>query len=209
MLTEQKETQLQPFTGIQQLINNDFESDNENAKESCPIDDDDDWLEVKEDTKEESKVCGALSSLICDYESSEEDNIINNNDNQKKTEDTNIRNEETNISDNVTYNMNVKEGSKNIEALSDDSGPEEEKIIKESNSNNIFKEVIEKSSKPNTFKKPIIKCKQKINFNKKKLPSTLLEKLLFKEIKHERNIILQCIRHITKSNYFEDVQKRV
>lgn len=32
---------------------------------------------------------------------------------------------------------------------------------------------------------------------------TLLEKLLAKEIRHERNVILQCIRYIVKNNFFE------
>ena len=32
--------------------------------------------------------------------------------------------------------------------------------------------------------------------------STLLEKLLAPEIRHERNVILQCLRHIVKNNFF-------
>lgn len=32
--------------------------------------------------------------------------------------------------------------------------------------------------------------------------STLLEKLLAPEIRHERNVILQCLRHIVKKNFF-------
>jgi len=33
--------------------------------------------------------------------------------------------------------------------------------------------------------------------------STLLEKLLAPEIRHERNVILQCLRHIVKRNFFD------
>ncbi|XP_064615558.1 FMR1-interacting protein NUFIP1-like [Liolophura sinensis] len=33
--------------------------------------------------------------------------------------------------------------------------------------------------------------------------STLLEKLLAPEIRHERNVILQCVRYIVKNNFFE------
>ena len=32
--------------------------------------------------------------------------------------------------------------------------------------------------------------------------STLLEKLLAPEIRHERNVILQCLRYIVKKNFF-------
>ena len=32
--------------------------------------------------------------------------------------------------------------------------------------------------------------------------STLLETLLAPEIRHERNVILQCLRHIVKKNFF-------
>ncbi|KAL9965591.1 hypothetical protein ACROYT_G029412 [Oculina patagonica] len=33
--------------------------------------------------------------------------------------------------------------------------------------------------------------------------STLLEKLLAPEIRHERNVILQCLRHVVKRNFFD------
>ena len=36
----------------------------------------------------------------------------------------------------------------------------------------------------------------------KRYSSTLLERLLAKEVKHERNVVLQCIRHIVRQKYF-------
>lgn len=33
---------------------------------------------------------------------------------------------------------------------------------------------------------------------------TLLEKLLEPEIRHERNVILQCVRFVVKNNFFDD-----
>lgn len=36
----------------------------------------------------------------------------------------------------------------------------------------------------------------------KKRELTLLEKLLHKEIRHERNVILQCVRYVVQNNFF-------
>ena len=36
----------------------------------------------------------------------------------------------------------------------------------------------------------------------KRYGTTLLERLLAKEVKHERNVVLQCIRHIVRQKYF-------
>ncbi|XP_065200478.1 FMR1-interacting protein NUFIP1 [Planococcus citri] len=41
-----------------------------------------------------------------------------------------------------------------------------------------------------------------LRIRKRYKPPTLLEKLLSSEIKHERNVILQCIRHVVNNNYF-------
>eukprot|EP00794_Sanderia_malayensis_P010953 gene10953-12114_t len=41
---------------------------------------------------------------------------------------------------------------------------------------------------------------------KRKCKPTLLEMLLAKDIRHERNVILQCIRYIVKKNFFMDTK---
>lgn len=40
--------------------------------------------------------------------------------------------------------------------------------------------------------------------NFKKRPVTLLEKLLESEIRHERNVLLQCVRYVVSNNFFMD-----
>lgn len=47
----------------------------------------------------------------------------------------------------------------------------------------------------NTFQKQLQYYKER--------PSTLLEKLLEKDIRHERNIILQCVNYIVKNDFFK------
>ncbi|XP_077303005.1 nuclear FMR1 interacting protein 1 [Arctopsyche grandis] len=52
----------------------------------------------------------------------------------------------------------------------------------------------------NTFQKQLKYYKER--------PSTLLEKLLDKEIRHERNVILQSINYIIKNNFFDEIQPK-
>lgn len=40
----------------------------------------------------------------------------------------------------------------------------------------------------------------------KKRRVTLLEKLLAKEIDHERNVLLQCVRHVVQNNFYTDLK---
>lgn len=40
-------------------------------------------------------------------------------------------------------------------------------------------------------------------YNVHRRPPTLLQKLLETEIRHERNLILQCVRHVVQNNFFQ------
>lgn len=40
-------------------------------------------------------------------------------------------------------------------------------------------------------------------FKKRNRPPTLLQKLLEPEIRRERNILLQCVRHVVQKNFFQ------
>ncbi|CAH1396941.1 unnamed protein product [Nezara viridula] len=112
-----------------------------------------------------------------------------------------------------------KKGSDQVNTLegrigeSDDEPPEEEKIIRQSDmdSNNETnledKKFTERFSKrKKVYPKHQLKPKPKVmewQPSLRKRPLTLLEKLLNKEIKQERNFILQCVRFIINENYFE------
>ncbi|XP_049865110.1 nuclear fragile X mental retardation-interacting protein 1 [Pectinophora gossypiella] len=201
---------LKPFAGILSLT---IDSDNEeNAKQdvecSYIIEDDEDCPqqtvpETKPSKTGEPSVCSALSSLMCEYGSSDEEREITH---------------PPNISIGPSVN-NSKESKTPIESAllsqhkntiekhesDDDSGPEEVKvdkqtenetdIVPENSKENIIRRIQNKRHNP--LKKPVNRKP------KSKLPSTLLQKLLHREIQQERNIVLQCIRHIVKHNYFD------
>lgn len=101
----------------------------------------------------------------------------------------------------------------------DDIGPEEVKIQREPpvigtvpdkqpdvdkrNTGSSNRASHSKESVKNKFKKPVPTVRQPINhpmYRRKRL--TLLEKLLSSEIRHERNVILQCVRYVVENNFF-------
>lgn len=221
---------IKPFRGIQNIImNNDKDEDeiqlpNDNILIEDDNSDNDSTFKIKEPIKtKEPTVCTALNSLICNYGSSDEDDLdlsVTNKEivNIIKTQfenDQEILNEQSN---------EVKENEKshrepfpdngsivikpNDNSVDDDSGPEEFTIIKE-NKDEINKNHNQNNADVNySRKKSIDEIKLRHKNNnichrpKPKPPSTLLQKLLSKEIRHERNIILQCVRYIIKNNYF-------
>lgn len=100
------------------------------------------------------------------------------------------------------------------ETNSDDDGPREEKILYEKDlpdinrMNDIKVELQtkaknenknEKNSKKRTAKETKIVTKS--YFKKRRL--ALLEKMLESEIRHERNILLQCVRYVVKKDFFD------
>lgn len=212
----QDNRKLKPFAGIQDIVM-DNSSDGEDTAEddtNCLIDDDDYELPMVTNTTIvcEPTVCGALSSLIGNYESSDDESVSNN---QLPSQIIEPFNKET--LQNVTLenkcnsqNERCQENIKNDHLLNiqeinnEDDGPEEVKLKKKFEAEvNVHEHVVK-------TKQEIIKRNDTVGRNKKfiqnrrsKLPSTLLQKLLHKEIKQERNIVLQCIRHIVKSKYFE------
>lgn len=214
---------LQPFTGIQHLIEVDDIDKNESLeKENYIIEDEDDEVYTKvpapksTETVKDIKptVCGALSSLMCDYGSSDEEST------PKKSTNVNVS---TTLKTTCTRNVKnvtvhrVSEHEINLvakfskEVGDDDSGPEEIKVVKldttvvnEGNktsgsaNNKIVNNDARKNKKDNFVPKKHIQTRPKL-----RVPSTLLQKLLHMEIRHERNVILQCIRHIVNNNYFD------
>ncbi|XP_014356235.2 nuclear fragile X mental retardation-interacting protein 1 [Papilio machaon] len=193
---------LNPFAGIQQIIIEDnHDEEIEESLQNSLIEDDDIFTEVgTNNLNDKSQVCGALSSLMNEYGSSDEDvsnavsNSINGNvKHQAELAKTEIKKDT--IEKKVPIPVNNKSD--------DDSGPEETVITKSATDHNVD-ESSSNNLKPkleNRFRSPLnIKHYKKPKYQ---LPSTLLVKLLSREIEQERNIILQCVRHIVKNNYFD------
>lgn len=246
-----EKNKLKPFTGILsiEIDDDDKKDEEEECKTECnnTLIEDDYYEETvtTEHTKvkstQEPVLCGALSSLMCDYGTSDEEidekenkTLINvkktdpvQNIGKKEVKDQeNINSDDKSKSVSVNMDMNrnmdmnsnkdtlVMDTKQIIETKpnengenSDDDGPEEVKTIK-----SIVQEP--SCSEQDTIKdiKPPLPAKKNIPFKsnqrqtikyKHKIPSTLLYKLLRKEIRQERNIVLQCIRYIKKMNYFD------
>lgn len=218
---------LKPFSGIQNIVINDKDEDEiQLSNDNILIEDDDSdngnncKIQQLVNVKEPS-VCTALNSLMCNYGSSEEDEmdslVINKEtvnsvkpqfgnheeigNEQNKVKKNGEESQEKTLPDNCTL---IKPKDTNGE---DDSGPEEITIIKANPD-----EINDNQNKANvkyaqTKTKDENKLRHKNNTcgrPKPKPPSTLLQKLLYKEIRHERNIILQCIRYVIKNNYFDE-----
>ncbi|XP_063358392.1 FMR1-interacting protein NUFIP1 [Cydia amplana] len=199
---------LKPFTGIQDLmmdINDTEETEEEPSRNGFTIEDEDEIEEASNPLETASgSVCLALSSLICNYGSSDEDEnndepIITLSKAPKLESDNRPTVISNQASDKQPQNLE-KQASQTRNDSYDDSGPEEVKVTKQVT--NVI-ETIETKPVMNK-RKPKDKIPQKSisKRSKPKLPSTLLQKLLFKEMKHERNIVLQCIRHIIRNNFF-------
>lgn len=214
--------QLQPFKGIQKLIELDDIDKNESLdNEKYFIEDDDEvYAKVPEPKSTETvkdikpSVCGVLSSLMCDYGSADEETEA------KDLIDVNVSTTSMNIYTKDVKSVTVDITSehktnlvvKDFKGVSDDdSGPEEVKLAKpdksvvkevnktlETANSNIVNKLVRKNKKENYVQKKHIQTRPK-----PKLPSTLLQKLLHREIRHERNVVLQCIRYIVNNNYLD------
>lgn len=136
--------------------------------------DDEEWDENKQ--KEEAKSTNALSSLLGMYATSDE----------SENEEEKIANKDDALTD-----------TKIID--SGDDAPQEIKIS--------HVPTFETESPAQQKKQTPNSSKRKENntppayFKRRKI--SLLEKLLDKDIRHERNIILQCVRHVVKNNFFK------
>ncbi|XP_063529240.1 FMR1-interacting protein NUFIP1 [Cydia strobilella] len=203
---------LKPFTGIQDLmtdINDTEETDEQPGGSGFTIEDEDEIEEASNLSETASgSVCLALSSLICNYGSSDEDE---NNDepnitlskaskNESDNRPTVISNQASDMQRQTTQNLE-EQGSQTRNDSDDDSGPEEVKVTKQVT--NVMENIETKPVMSKRKPKDKIPQKSLSKRTKPKLPSTLLQKLLFKEMKHERNIVLQCIRHIIRNNFFD------
>lgn len=192
-------TKLKPFAGIQKL---NIDSDEEEEVGNILLIEDDEFVidtVIESGSKNEAVVCGALSNLINDYGSSDESEAV---------ETTTVKEPAPNCvilkpiqtTSNVTDIKHDKSDS--------DSGPDEVTITKDADICLDIKETDVNSTKaPDKLKlkRPHNTRNDHIQPPKRYKPkpqSTLLTKLLAKEIRQERNMVLQCVRHIVKNNYF-------
>lgn len=221
---------LKPFTGILNILMKENETDVKALDNSKTLIEDDCYEEPAAcvlTKPQEPALCGALTLLMCDYGSSEDETSVKENEiltNASKikpmdTQDSIKMNDETvNVKGNIDtipyHNQLEKEilqatEVKKIdhkEKSDDDSAPEEVKTIKDhTNAASIPEEAKSTNKKAVQNTKPSIRHRndhRQTNLNKHKVPSTLLQKLLHKEIIQERNIVLQCIRYIKMMKYF-------
>lgn len=87
----------------------------------------------------------------------------------------------------------------------DDSGPEEVKVDRNASTTEKVVHNYNAEDKTKIVRKKFAVDKRKSFFRKPKprIPSTLIYRLLSKEMKQERNQVLQCIRYIRMNNYFD------
>ncbi|XP_037052282.1 nuclear fragile X mental retardation-interacting protein 1 [Bradysia coprophila] len=106
-----------------------------------------------------------------------------------------------------------------VQTVDDDNDmdelPSEERILKmESDVDSLppleAAKVVNRRTKPKVLDKRLSKRPTVMDLSKKyRNQNTMLEKLLQNEIRHERNVLLQCVRHVVKENFFGVGQKPV
>ncbi|XP_065356699.1 FMR1-interacting protein NUFIP1 [Calliphora vicina] len=172
-----------------------LETDNGNVENRCDAN--------KETTKEDSSLAATNSDIHKEVELAT----------------TDINKSITDLNETATKDELNKNTIKNNENSSDEA-PEETAIqrsmpdypAKPSNNpkNPFSDEPAEKRTKltdqqPTTSKqKKLVKRKSGLDYRKARLrkQNTMLEKLLETDIRHERNVLLQCIRYVCENNFF-------
>ncbi|XP_022112460.2 nuclear fragile X mental retardation-interacting protein 1 [Pieris rapae] len=207
---------LKPFAGVQQLIEDTSESEHSSPETSKDLIDDDEFVDNPNIISESKPVvCGALISLLKDYGSSDDEDLNSSKTIHSQKDCSTLDNtKENQIVKNNEYMIDNKMKTQVIEKQQldvkikledEDSGPEEIKVIKEVPAPTLLNSMTQTKPQPKFKKEDKVKMPQ--NSFKRKLPSTLLEKLLSSEIRQERNIVLQCIKYIIKNNYFDKDNK--
>lgn len=184
-----------PFRGTKLL--QDEESSEDELKEAFS---DDEWDQTEGNNVEEEVVLNnALGALMGAYESDSEDEKISK-----------ISNISTNNNDKIIEKTEIN-------AESHDNDITEVKILKQPvdlpDKATEMKSIERKRpvSQPTTSDdvpippKRVKNAKKLPPVQKTRLPRrpTLLQKLLDTEIRHERNVILQCVRYVINNNYFD------
>ncbi|KAI8114981.1 hypothetical protein FF38_13746 [Lucilia cuprina] len=154
-----------------------------------------------------------ISEKIPKEDNSYSQQANNTNDINEVKIDSNMRLNETNLIEGVNENSIPKDNSS-------DEAPEETPIqrsiqdypVKSLNNpnNTSTMETIEKrnnqteTSPSITKPRQAVKRKTGLDYRKARLrkQNTMLEKLLETDIRHERNVLLQCVRYVCENNYF-------
>lgn len=212
--TTVEKNKLKPFTGIANIEMDQNTDDTAEPLESCNglFEDDEESLDLLVQPKEttdaqKSVLCKALTSLMCDYGTSDEDTEEKGNEALNKLSETkNQKPDEPQISNKNKKDIPVGDKPKIVDNnISEDEGPEEVVILKTNVEHETAPEAVTKTREKPVKKTVPPRIPERLNNKfKRKIPSTLLQKLLHQEIRKERNIVLQCIRYIKKCNYFEE-----
>ncbi|KAM7350982.1 nuclear FMR1 interacting protein 1 [Cochliomyia hominivorax] len=196
-------------------------------------DDDSEELGDNSDNELETEKITEDSRTLSD--NCQESNEIENIDNKNVNEDIDINkevllNQECNIQLNINNEESIlNELSKNDELnekyednLSDEA-PEELAIQRsipdypinpQKNLDNIFNEEMQTKHHQKTEQsgiskqRKLLKRKSGLDYRKARLrkQNTMLEKLLENDIRHERNVLLQCVRYVCENNFFGIIQ---
>lgn len=210
---QEDSNKLKPFAGIQDLIMDSEDEIPESQETNFLIEDDDSndetSLETKSKPESSTTVCGALTNLMCNYATSDEDEP-----DQSKIDPGSS----TKIESHKTIETKTQPESQTISCSSQDKKHEEQEKHNASEDDEAPDEVKTNNTDPNGDASDSAqvhlpyKHTSKVNpragrqVNKRfrpKPPSTLLQKLLFREMRQERNMVLQCVRHIVQNNFFD------
>ena len=155
-------------------------------------DDDDEWepsTETKSSEQTIQPLNNALGSLMGAYSDSDDSGpeVQSLSLNSKKHSVSNVTNDSAN-----TSNNNNEVNSNETSGVDENKGTGKRKRRARHRNNNTS------TNEGNKVKKVVpprpIKRRKRV---------TLLERLLEPDIRHERNVLLQCIRYITKNNFFD------
>lgn len=172
---------------------------------------DDEWEETKTTKEQSTPVLSSSLNLLACYSSDEELSDNNNDSAPEEVKTITNKNDET-----VTNKPNEtapKENSSTAPKENSETTPDDDLEVSHErkipgrrkrrhnrNNKNQF-------DKKTNFKKPRnerYKSDNQCDNNTRHRSLTLLEKLLSNEIRHERNVILQCVRYIVQNNFFKN-----
>lgn len=194
--------ELCPFRGTSELYG-------ENTEETASDFDDSEWLDESiNQSVENPKINNALGDLMSAYNSDEEfeDEVTS----EQKIVESN-KEEASKDADNDDAPIEIKIKRELDEQCSSTISKSPECEQKEASNKNKKKRKKCKHPKNDVSSKRIkleesprnVKEKNYLNQSFRKRKVTLLERLLDSEIRHERNVLLQCVRYVVENDYFK------
>ena len=164
-----------PFRGTQELYHEDVE------KEISDYDDEE-WMTESSNTKVKVELNNALGALMGAYMSDEEDNAV-----QNQSDD-----------DGPPIEMKIEKQTMEYP----NEQPNEAKVVKQSKKRKTVAGKKQNKKLCLDDNKTLQTGFSRMKFFRRRV--TLLEKLLDSEIRHERNVLLQCVQFVVSNNFFKN-----